>query len=691
MRKKQLFALLMAGALSVGMAPTATFAAEDAALEEVSGELDGSSGADETPAEDSADTPAEDTTGEDQTADPTETPEEDTSADTTGEDTTDSGEAEAQAAEADGAAIVIGTQTYPSLAEAFAAVPDSTDMTTGEPTYIKVQGEIEVDATIDVPANKNIMLVAAAEGTTIKRAAGFNGSMFTVNGGNLQMAGGAVTDSDGTVIGNGTLTVDGAGDGVEGSIVEVISGNYALTDGATLTGNKTTGNGGAISSTADAKVYLLGGAITGNSASSGGAIYSEGTVNLSGTVSVTGNTVTNSDPEAVSNVVLSKDGVLNVIGTVIDSTIGVAVQEAVAGRTVLQLGDGVTDVKLADVLSQVTYEGDSSLKLGEDGTLISTAEPTPVPTSKPSVDVSVKEISTKWLGHNTVQIKFQSNVDGTYYYEVVKHGAKKPTIDSSKAVSSTYADTNTTVKIDDLPEYDVDIYVYVVSKADKNRTGDEKFTPIGAERPAAPTTVTPTPTPHNAVVPNVNESVVQGFENALVFYPNTFYDFKVIGAGTQNSNPGEGDVRWVPVGWSMSSNPTTWNTSWKIGAKNGIYTDTEKAYTIYIKYNKQVYSGNNWEDTDASEILSYQFKAAPLTAATVTPSSDGTSGSGSTDGTAESTTDVTPTTYADGTNGTSKSAVSTGDESPIGTMMALAAASVLAGGCVLVRRRKKEQ
>lgn len=688
MRKKQLFALLMAGALSVGMAPTATFAAEDAALEEVSGELDGS-GAEETPAEDSADTPAEDTTGEDPTADPTETPEEDTSADTTGEDTTDSGEAEAQAAEADGAAIVIGTQTYPSLTEAFAAVPDSEDMT-GEPTYIKVQGEIEVDATIDVPANKNIMLVAAAEGTTVKRAAGFTGSMFTVNGGNLQMAGGAVKDSTGTAVGTGTLTVDGTGDGVEGSIVEVLSGNYGLTDGAALTGNKTTGNGGAISNAAGANVYLLGGAITGNSASSGGAIYSEGTVNLSGTVSVTGNTVTNSVPEATSNIVLDKDGVINVTGTVSDSTIGVAVQEAAAGRTVVQLGEGVTDVTLADVLSQISYEGDSSLKLAEDGKLVNAAEPTATPTpAETKVKVTGKEC--KWSGHNSVKLKFQSNVKGTYYVNWVKRGEKAPTIDTSAAGAPIDADTNVTAKVTDLPEYEVDIYVCVVSGTDKSNYGSVMFQPITAERPAAPVTVTPTPTPHNAVVPNVNESVVQGFENALVFYPKTFYDFKVIGAGTQNSNPGEGDVRWVPVGWSMSSNPTTWNTSWKIGAKDGIYTDTEKAYTIYIKYNKQVYSGNNWEDTDASEILSYQFKAAPLTAATVTPSADGTGGSGSTDGTAEGTTDVTPTTYADGTNGTSKSAVSTGDESPIGTMMALAAASVLAGGYVLVRRRKKEQ
>ena len=177
-----------------------------------------------------------------------------------------------------------------------------------------------------------------------------------------------------------------------------------------------------------------------------------------------------------------------------------------------------------------------------------------------------------------------------------------------------------------------------------------------------------------------------------MFYPNTFYDFKVIGAGTQNNNPGEGDVRWVPVGWSMSSNPSTWNTSWKIGAKSGIYTDAEKAYTIYIKYAKQVYSGNDWQETDASEVLPISQGSSSDTGHYHTRCKRNKrrrngSGDGTTDG---GTTDVTPTTYADGTNGTAKSAVSTGDESPIGTMLALAAASVLAGGYVLIRRRKKE-
>ena len=709
MRKKQLFALLMAGALSVGMAPTAAFAAEDTAVEETSGELETTDT--ETPAEDTAMEPAGETPAEE----PSETPaaEEPASEEPAGE-SPEAEPTEAPAAEkTDGAAIVVGENTYGTLAEAFAAIADSADMS-GTPDYIKVKGDIEINASIDVPANKNIMLVAA-EDTTIKRAAGFTGSMFTVSGGSLQMAGGSVTDANGTALGSGSLTVDGSGDGVTGSVVEVSGGNYALTDGATLTGNNTTGdgaainnaaganvyilggtitgntttgNGGAINNAAGANVYLQGGTITANSAAAGGAIYSEGTVNIKGTVSVTGNTVTNSFPEATSNLVLDKEGVINVTGAVTDSAIGVAVQEAEAGRTVVKLDDNVTDVKLADVLSQITYEGDSSLKLGEDGKLSGTAEPSATPTpAEAKLKVTGKEC--KWSGNSTVKIKFQSNVKGTYYIDWVKRGEKAPTIDTSMVGAPIDADTNVTAKVTDLPDYDVDIYVCVVSDKDKSNYGSVMFQPESKERP-----VTPTPS-HTAVVPNVNESVVQGFENALVFYPNTFYDFKVIGAGTQNSNPGEGDVRWVPAGWSMSSNPSSWNTPWKIGAKSGIYTDTEKAYTIYIRYDKQVYSGNDWQSTDASEVLSYQFKAAPLSpTATTTPGANGTSGdgTGSGDGTTTDggTTDVTPTTYADGTNGTARSAVSTGDESPIGTMLALAAASVLAGGYVLIRRRKKE-
>ena len=94
------------------------------------------------------------------------------------------------------------------------------------------------------------------------------------------------------------------------------------------------------------------------------------------------------------------------------------------------------------------------------------------------------------------------------------------------------------------------------------------------------------------------------------------------------------------------------------------------------------------------ESKQFSFKAAPLTNVSGTPvpgGSDGTDGTGGdANGTSVDGSYLTPTTYADEANGTARSAVSTGDESPIGTMMALAAASILAGGYVLVRRRKKE-
>lgn len=667
MRKKQLLALLMASALSVGMAPTAAFAA-DAAVE-AEGETEGALDAADT--ETPAETPADETPAEDPAAeDPAETPADETPAETSADET------DAQADENVDAAIVVGETSYPTLAEAFAAIADSADMT-GEPDYIKVKGDIEINATIDVPANKNIMLVAA-EDSTIKRAAGFKDSMFTVSGGNLQMAGGFINDSTGAAIGAGSLTVDGTGDEVTGSIVKVTSGNFALSDGATLTGNATTGNGGAINNAAGANVYLLGGSITGNSAAAGGGIYSEGTVSIQGTVNVTGNTA--------DNVVLNGNGVINVTGAVTDdSVIGVSVQDAAAGKQVVKLADGITDVKLADVISKITYEGNSDFKIGDDGTLVSTKEE-PEPT--PDVVVTIKKYG--WTGHNSAEVTFESNVKGKYYIEYVKHGASAPTIDTTKKGSKINAGETVTKSITKLPEYDVDIYVCVVSEDGKH---DAKvFALIGAERPPVPVTSTPTPTPtHTPVIADINKSVIQGFENALVFYPNTFYEFRVIGAGTQNSNPGQGDVRWVPVGWStVSANPTSWKTTWKIGAEKGIYTDKEVAYSMYVRFRKDVYDGSNWQETDSYEVLTYQFKAAPLSQTTVTPGADG-SGTGGDGMPGEGSTDITPTTYADGTNGTSKSAVSTGDESPIGTMMALAAASVLAGGYVLVRRRKKEQ
>ena len=718
MRRKQLFAILMAGALSMGMAPSAAFAADTVAAQaEAEGELAAEEGTD-APAEDPAasETPTEtpETPAEEPAETPDETPSEETPAETPETPSADPTEVPA-AEEAGSGTIVIGETAYATLKEAFAAVPDST-AEANDPTYIKISSEIELGETIDVPANKNIMLVATAEDIKIKRAAGFAGSLFSVSGGTFQIAGGTVNDKDGNAIGTGSITVDGTGDGttaVTAPMVDVQSGTFGISDGVTLSGNANTstevnggavnvasgaafyllggtvtGNtaaqGGAVNAASGANVYLQGGTVTGNTAALGGGIYSEGAVNVKGTVSVTENKDQN---DAASNLVLAGEGKINVTGATTGSTIGVQVKDAKAGVSVVGLAEGVTDVTLAEVLPQLTYEG-QTFTIGEDGKLVdSTVTVTPTPSEKPEAKASIKIESGKWTSHSSYEIKFHTNINGLYQVDWVKKGEKAPEITVSG--QKIKADKSTTVTVTDLPDYDVDIYVTVISEKDSKNYKSVKVDNSAQKRPEAP--VTPTPVPKT---PAVTESKVQGFENALTFYPGTFYDFRAIGAGTDNVDPHEGDVRWVPQYWSMSANPSSkdMHTTWKIGAAKGIYKDAVTTYDIYVFFQKEVYSGTEWQaQSGIIESVKYQFKAAPLAQTSVTPGVTGSDGTYGGNGTAEGTSDLTPTTYADGTSGSaSKSAVSTGDESPVGTMLALAAASILAGGYVLVRRRKKE-
>ena len=454
--------------------------------------------------------------------------------------------------------------------------------------------------------------------------------------------------------------------------------------GGTVTGN-TAAQGGAVNAASGANVYLQGGTVTGNTAALGGGIYSEGAVNVKGTVSVTENKDQN---DAASNLVLAGEGKINVTGATTGSTIGVQVKDAKAGVSVVGLAEGVTDVTLAEVLPQLTYEG-QTFTIGEDGKLVDpTVTVTPTPSEKPEAKAKITPKSCKWVGYDKIEIEFYSNIKGRYQVTWVPKGSSKPenTTFGGQLIN---ADKLTKYTVEGLPDEAVDIYVIFMSEKNPDNKTLARFEPNYEKRPSKPEEPKPEPK-----TPAVTESKVQGFENALTFYPGTFYDFRAIGAGTDNADPHEGDVRWVPQYWSMSANPSSkdMHTTWKIGAAKGIYKDAETTYDIYVFFQKEVYSGTEWQaQSGIIESVKYQFKAAPLAQTSVTPGVTGSDGTYGGNGTAEGTSDLTPTTYADGTSGSaSKSAVSTGDESPVGTMMALAAASILAGGYVLVRRRKKE-
>lgn len=332
---------------------------------------------------------------------------------------------------------------------------------------------------------------------------------------------------------------------------------------------------------------------------------------------------------------------------------------------------------------------------GTDGT-VSTPKKIALDVDKRPADVNW--IGFSWSNHTTANVTLRSNMSGTCYYKWVtrdKNGKSKTPDDlvSNGTQTAIIADKKFDIRIEDLnSDNPIDLYVAI-----KNKKGVLTIKRLKFEEDGRPKVATPTPTnTPNAYIPDVKESIVQGLDEAIQFYPNQFYEFTVIGAGTTNQDPNEGDVKWVPVYWSTVANPNTdpnkgpvqIHTAWKIGSTKGINED--KKYNLYVFFQKYIYTGGQWQVTDAIESAVYQFKSAKLTG---TPGADGTYGTGGQTG---SDPDATITgeasaTSSNGGNGTrSKNAVSTADNSPIGTMSALAVASLLAGGYVIVRRRKKD-
>ena len=327
---------------------------------------------------------------------------------------------------------------------------------------------------------------------------------------------------------------------------------------------------------------------------------------------------------------------------------------------------------------------------GTDGT-VSTPKKIALDVDKRPADVNW--IGFSWSNHTTANVTLRSNMSGTCYYKWVtrdKNGKSKTPDDlvSNGTQTAIIADKKFDIRIEDLnSDNPIDLYVAI-----KNKKGVLTIKRLKFEEDGRPKVATPTPTnTPNAYIPDVKESIVQGLDEAIQFYPNQFYEFTVIGAGTTNQDPNEGDVKWVPVYWSTAANPTQsqMHTAWKIGSAKGINKDA--TYNLYVFFQKYVYTGGQWQQTDTIESAVYQFKSAKLTP-TGTPGADGSYGGGQTGSDPNATiTGEASATSSNGGNGTrSRNAVSTADNSPVGTMSALAVASLLAGGYVIVRRRKKD-
>ena len=745
MKKKQLLVFIMAGSLAAGMSPvTMAFAEADTqtvTIEDtvaVAAESDISDAAADTPVEEpaqAADTPtaeptqaAADTPAAEPTQAAADTPaaEPAQAADAVVDDGFNSGDtAELTLEEEESATptpettgqIILkaadGTQTsYSTLAEAIAAAPVNIGKD-GEVTQILVTGTVEISETVVIDQNKNISIAAAADGTTIKRAAGFLGDMFKVKDESTSFQFGTGKEGE-TVL---SLTVTGALDqgDATGSIISVEGGYFGLSDGVTLTGNRTSAPGAAICNSGGS-IGLAGGTITGNQSEgivneaaeiTGGAIYSLGEIRVSGAVIVKDN---KDDGLNDNSIVLGGDNAcIAAIGQLAETAdLQVRRSDAAAGKIIVKVGtdaNGTALTTMENILAHVHYLDTTEYTINnQTGALESVTAPVSTMT------LTADSISWNKAYEHTVDLTFHTNdagVGGRYYVTWVKKSDSTPGFEAVKSNYKSSGDiaSSASVQLTDVA-YDTAIKVVVYAEDSK---GLEAVAPLvltlkaKASTPTeAPVTTTPTPTTRATINPSVSESKVTGLEKALEFYPKQMYNFTVIGAGTDNTNPIKGDTKWIPYGWSMSAKniDTGYQKSWSIGNVNGI--KQAKTFRMYIFFQKYIYNGSEWEATGVKEALPTEFKSKAIDftvtpSGTITPTATAGSGSGSGgydyDGSGSGDgTDGDDAENHDGTDSDTGSSSATNartaDNSPIATMMMLASLSLVAGGYVIIRKRK---
>lgn len=747
MRRKQLFAIILAGALAAGSAPAAVFAAESdmAAMSEEgtgdAGSEDAGSSDAEAPVTDggdaadaATDTPAADNTTTDETpaADNTgaaETPaaEDPATADTTlpeevqtQEQTEENKEVDPQEGEStetvEDTGIVIADADgnvvyYKTLQEAVEAVADYDEAANPDAKTIQISKPIVLDSTVEISGKKVNIQSTAADVTITRKTEGepFKGAMFSVKGANSQLqffadgSGSATLTVSGELPANGVIEAEATG-----AIIDVQSGGtFGLNSGVTLTGNNYAEGGSAINCTGG-KIVLAGGTVTNNDSGDKGAVYSDTDISMEGDASVSGN-VDNKNIYLDENAKLTLTKVTSVLTgqstfTHIKAQDGLGV---IAGTT------DMTKDEFATAIKNITYDDTTNYEysIGSDGYSVALKKKSSGgkdDQDKPTdYEITYKAGSAKWRDHTTVEAKFTVTGDCEWAYVVVKKGTTKVSPKKLSKFTSAKKNTSFTVVAENVPEEDSKIIV--VARRNSSDTDYKQAKPVylytSAMKKARPAKPQATATIRPASTPKVTEGMVTGFEDSIKFFPGKVYTFTPTGAGQDNQNPVTGDERWIPQYWTFStSNDAEKHTKWQISAPKGqqLKGKGSVTYTIYIYCKKQVYNGKKWVDTDVVQPYKSQFTAveytdkeladylAELSGTPAQDDADGGDGSGGDGGTDAELTATAAASVKDA-GSKSKSAVSTADESPIGTMSVLAALSLLAGGYVVVRKRKKEE
>ena len=158
-----------------------------------------------------------------------------------------------------------------------------------------------------------------------------------------------------------------------------------------------------------------------------------------------------------------------------------------------------------------------------------------------------------------------------------------------------------------------------------------------------------------------SDNKITGIDSNGKYDTNTKITFTASGAGMDNTNPRKGDTRYQPKSWKITET-RTWDGE--------PYTATFRVskpgkYTLKATFGQQKYDGSSWKDTGTQSESTVTFTVSQAAVLTATPSPA-----------------VTQTNQ--------KSAVQTGDSTPIMTFVIILIVAVVCIGGILVYRRKKK-
>lgn len=154
-------------------------------------------------------------------------------------------------------------------------------------------------------------------------------------------------------------------------------------------------------------------------------------------------------------------------------------------------------------------------------------------------------------------------------------------------------------------------------------------------------------------IPDVSENKINSIEAGKTYAANTDITFQAVGGGMDNQTPKKGDVRYLPVSWTVSSTNNFASNDFK-----GTFKLTGSGdYTLKVTYNCQTYDGASWVNSGTTDTKSVSFKIAANTPATTV---------------------------------SGKVAAQTGDESPVLPLVIVCIVCALCiGGVIFSKKRKR--